>query len=72
MSRADAHRRLCELAGRKMGDLKRGAAVFQFRNNGMEGHPYIEMPHPVASLSPEEMRTLTLRYVDPVVRQLTA
>ena len=50
----------------------RNAAVFQFRNKGMEGHPYIELPHPVASLSPEEMRELTLRHVDELVRQLTA
>ncbi len=50
----------------------RNAAVFQFRNHGMEGHPYIEMPHPVASLSPDEMRKLTLGYVDQLVRQVTA
>lgn len=50
----------------------RNAAVFQFRNNGMPGHPYIELPHPVASLNPDDMRQLTLRHVDELARQLTA
>jgi hypothetical protein len=46
--------------------------VFQFKGKGMEGHPYIELPHPISNLKPEEMRALTLEYVDQVVRQLTA
>lgn len=50
----------------------RNAAEFQFRGRGMEGHPYIELPHPISNLKPEEMKALTLRYVDDVVRQLTA
>lgn len=49
----------------------RRAAEWQFRSKGMEGHPYIELPHPVSNLKPEEMRELTLRYVDQLVRQLT-
>ena len=49
----------------------RNAAVWQFRAKGMAGHPYIELPHPVSNLKPEEMRALTLRYVDQLVRQLT-
>lgn len=49
----------------------RRAAEWQFRGKGMEGHPYIELPHPVSNLNPEEMRELTLRYVDQLVRQLT-
>ncbi len=48
----------------------RNAAVFQFKSKGMEGHPYIEMPHPVSNLSHEEMRALTLKFVDDVARQL--
>jgi len=48
------------------------AAEFQFRGRGMEGHPYIELPHPISNLKPEDMRALTLRYVDQVLRQLTA
>ena len=48
----------------------RNATVFQFKSKGMEGHAYIEMPHPVSNLSPEEMRTLTLQFVDPLARQL--
>lgn len=38
----------------------------------MAGHPYIEMPHPISNLKPEEMRELTLRYVDQLVKQITA
>jgi hypothetical protein len=50
----------------------RNAAEFQFRGRGMEGHPYIELPHPISNLKPEDMRALTLRYVEQVLRQLTA
>jgi hypothetical protein len=50
----------------------RNACVFQFKGKGMEGHPYIELPHPISNLKPLEMRDLTLKYVDQVVRQLTA
>ena len=47
----------------------RNAAVFQFRSKGMEGHAYVEMPHPVSNLSPEAMRALTLQFVDAIARQ---
>jgi len=50
----------------------RKAAVFQFKGKGMEGHPYVELPHPVSNLKPEEMRKLSLSFVDQVVRQITA
>lgn len=50
----------------------KNAAVFQFRGKGMEGHPYIEMPHPISNLKPEEMRALSLQYVDEVYSHLTA
>jgi hypothetical protein len=50
----------------------RNACVFQFRGKGMEGHPYIELPHPVSNLKTDEMRSLTLKHVADVVRQLTA
>jgi hypothetical protein len=50
----------------------KNAAVFQFRAKGMEGHAYIELPHPISNLKPEEMKALTLRYVDPLARQLVA
>lgn len=50
----------------------RNAAVFQFRGKGMEGHPYAELPHPISNLKPDEMKALTLRHVEEVVRQLTA
>jgi len=48
----------------------RNAALFQFRSKGMENHPYIEMPHPVSNLSSEQMRALTLTFVDSIARQL--
>ena len=50
----------------------KNACVFQFKGKGMEGHPYIELPHPISNLEADEMRALTLQYVDQVVRQLTA
>ena len=50
----------------------KNAAVYQFRGKGMDGHPFIELPHPVSNLAPDEMRALTLRYIDQMVRQLTA
>ena len=46
-------------------------AVFQFRTKGMEGHPYVELPHPISNLKPDEMRAITRRFVDQLVRQLT-
>lgn len=50
----------------------KNAAVHTFRTRGMDGHPLIELPHPVSNLTPAEMRALTLRYVDQMARQLTA
>jgi hypothetical protein len=50
----------------------KNAAVYQFRSKGMDGHPYIELPHPVSNLTPQEMRAVTLRFVEQFVRQLTA
>ncbi len=48
----------------------RNAAIFQFKSKGMEGHAYVEMPHPVSNLSQDDMRALTLNFVDDVARQL--
>ena len=50
----------------------RNAAVHTFRTKGMDGHPLIELPHPVSNLTSAEMRALALRFVGPMVRQLTA
>jgi hypothetical protein len=50
----------------------RNAAVFQFKGKGMEGHPYIELPHPISNLKPEEMKELALSFVDQTVKQITA
>ena len=48
------------------------AAEFQFRGKGMDKHPYVEMPHPISNLTVDEMRTLTLKFAEAVVRQITA
>ena len=48
----------------------RNAAVFQFKSKGMEGHAYVEMPHPVSNLSTDDMRALTLTFVDQTAKQL--
>ena len=50
----------------------KNAAIFQFRAKGMEGHPLIELPHPISNLTPEEMTAVTRRYVDQLARQLVA
>ena len=47
------------------------AAIHQFRVRGLEGHPFVELPHPISNLTPEEMREVTLRHVDEMVRYLT-
>ena len=47
------------------------AAIHQFRARGLEGHPFIELPHPISNLTPEQMRRVTLRYVDEIARHLT-
>jgi hypothetical protein len=50
----------------------RNAAVHQFKSRGMEGHPLIELPHPISNLTHDEMRAVTLKFVDQFVRQLTS
>jgi hypothetical protein len=47
------------------------AAVHQFRVRGLDGHPFIELPHPISNLTPDQMREVTLRHVDEMVRYLT-
>lgn len=49
----------------------KNAALFQFRAKGMEGHPYVELPHPISNLTPEAMRAVTQGYVEQVVQHLT-
>ena len=49
----------------------RNAATHQFRNKGMDGHAFIELPHPISNLTAAEMRDVTLRHVDEIVRHLT-
>ena len=50
----------------------RNAAVFQFKSKGMEGHRYIEMPHPISNLEPAQMRAVSAACVDQLVTQLIA
>jgi hypothetical protein len=49
----------------------RNAAVHQFRARGLDGHPFIELPHPISNLTHAEMRDVTLRYIDELVHHLT-
>ena len=49
----------------------KNAAIHQFRTRGLDGHPFIELPHPISNLTREEMREVTLRQVDEMVRYLT-
>ena len=46
------------------------AATFQFRSKGMDGHPFVVMPHPISNLSADAMRELTLQDVDEVASHL--
>ncbi len=48
----------------------KNAADFQFRGKGMEGHPYIQLPHPVSNLQPDEMKETTLKFVEEVASHL--
>ncbi len=50
----------------------RNAAVHAFRSKGMDGHPLIELPHPISNLTELEMREVTLKHIDALVRQITA
>ena len=49
----------------------KNAAIHQFRSKGLDGHRFVELPHPISNLTKDEMSELTLRYVDDVVRNLT-
>ena len=49
----------------------RNAAIHAFRVKGMEGHPYVELPHPISNLTAAQMRTVTQRFVDQFVKQVT-
>ena len=48
------------------------AAIHSFRSQGLDGHPFVELPHPISNLTREQMREVTLRYVDEIARQLTS
>ena len=48
----------------------KNAADFQFRGKGMEGHPYVQLPHPVSNLQPDEMKETTLKFVEEVASHL--
>jgi hypothetical protein len=49
----------------------KNAAVYAFKTKGLEGHPFIELPHPISNLNSDQMRDVTLRYLDELVGQLT-
>ena len=50
----------------------KNAAIHSFETKGLEGHPFIELPHPISNLTADEMHALTLRYADELVAQLTS
>ena len=49
----------------------RNALEVQFKGKGMPGHPCIELPHPVYSLSREELSAITKGHVEELVGQVT-
>lgn len=49
----------------------KNAAIHSFRARGMDGHPFIELPHPISNLTPGQMREVTLRFMGQFVKQLT-
>jgi hypothetical protein len=49
----------------------KNAALHSFRAKGMDGHPFIELPHPISNLTPDEMRKVTLGFVEQFVKQIT-
>ena len=49
----------------------KNAAIHQFRAKGLDGHPFVELPHPISNLTREQMREVTLEHVDEMVRYLT-
>ena len=49
----------------------RNAAIHSFRAKGMDGHPFIELPHPISNLTHTQMQEVTRRFVDQFVRQVT-
>ena len=49
----------------------KNAAIHAFKAKGMDGHPFIELPHPISNLTHEQMRDVTLKFVDQFVKQLT-
>ena len=50
----------------------KNAAIHSFKTKGLEGHPFIELPHPISNLTTDEMHALTLRFADELVAQLTS
>ena len=47
------------------------AAALRARTLGLEGHPLVVMPHPLASRSEAEVKTLAETLVESVARGLT-
>ena len=47
------------------------AAIHQFKVRGLDGHPFVELPHPISNLTTEQMQDVTLGHIDEIVRHLT-
>lgn len=52
-------------------EIFRNSAIHTFRAKGMDGHPFIALPHPISNLTGEQMQEVTLRYMDEFVSHLT-
>lgn len=52
-------------------EIFRNSAIHTFRSKGMDGHPFIALPHPISNLNSEQMREVTLRHMDEFVGHLT-
>ncbi|MDR7417059.1 MAG: hypothetical protein QN193_11240 [Armatimonadota bacterium] len=51
-------------------DAFRRTADAMARTQGLEGYPYVAIPHPISSLSPEELRVRAEQALPEVVRLL--
>ena len=47
------------------------AAKFHFRTEGMESHPFVQLPHPVSNLQIDQIKNITLQFVDEIASHLT-
>jgi hypothetical protein len=49
----------------------RNAAIHTFRAKGMDGHAFVELPHPISNLTHAQMQAVARSYVEQFVQQVT-